>query len=425
VDSGGYTTIAEDLTYGDFLTGVTSTNASMIQQLSGGGVLAITVPPTCPNGYQNSTYTGCYPFASGGTPPYAWDLSAGSLCTGLSQNGTTGAITGTPTVHQSCDFTVRVTDSVAATATKRYQPTIFYPVLTITTTLPAGSLGVFYTAPQTYTGGNGTNAWLKISGSLPPGLALNASTGAITGIPTATGTYGFTVQATDTETPPQVATHPESITIPGGGGLTITTTSTPMGFQLSPYGPLTITATGGTPPYKFHLVGFYGFCPTGLAATGFDVYGATPIIAGTPTAHGSCIFTATVIDSHVPANFAGQPLTILIEYPVLSISPPLCPVGAVGRSYFCPLVTIGGNGTNTWVITLGALPDGLVLNSNTGIIAGVPGTAGVFTANAQVTDSETPPQVATGTVNITINAINGVGTKLTGSVRVAGSVVVK
>jgi putative Ig domain-containing protein/matrixin/Ig-like domain-containing protein len=57
--------------------------------------------------------------ASGGTPPYGWSLVAGSgtLPAGLNLSGA-GVISGTPTVAGTSNFTVKVTDNVAATVQK-------------------------------------------------------------------------------------------------------------------------------------------------------------------------------------------------------------------------------------------------------------------------------------------------------------------
>jgi hypothetical protein len=43
----------------------------------------------------------------------------------------------------------------------------------------------------------GLLSWSLVGGSLPAGLTLNSSTGAITGIPTQTGTFNLTFQVTD------------------------------------------------------------------------------------------------------------------------------------------------------------------------------------------------------------------------------------
>lgn len=58
--------------------------------------------------------------ASGGTFQYTWSLESGSLPDGLSLNGSTGEIHGTPTQTGTNQFTVKVTDSALNTATKSF-----------------------------------------------------------------------------------------------------------------------------------------------------------------------------------------------------------------------------------------------------------------------------------------------------------------
>jgi uncharacterized protein YjdB len=69
--------------------------------------------------------------------------------------------------------------------------------LTITTTsLPTGSVNLVYTATLAASGGTPPYTWAIASGTLPTGLTLTPSTGAIAGTPTARGTSNFTVQVT-------------------------------------------------------------------------------------------------------------------------------------------------------------------------------------------------------------------------------------
>lgn len=70
------------------------------------------------------------------------------------------------------------------------------PVSITTSSLPDGTQNSAYSQSVAATGGLGTYTWSVISGSLPTGLSLNSSTGAITGTPTGYGTSNFTVQAT-------------------------------------------------------------------------------------------------------------------------------------------------------------------------------------------------------------------------------------
>lgn len=64
-------------------------------------------------------------------------------------------------------------------------------------TLPAGAVGQPYQQPVSACAGNGALNWSLAAGLLPPGLALNATNGLITGAPAAGGAFGFTARVTD------------------------------------------------------------------------------------------------------------------------------------------------------------------------------------------------------------------------------------
>ena len=141
--------------------------------------------------------------ATGGTKPYSWSVKSGALPGGLSLDSTTGAITGTPTQPGTASSLVfAVTDfynSVGVSANLSVQVD---PVVQVTTTsLPGATQGAAYTANLTATGGSGVYTWSLKSGSLPAGLSLNPSTGAITGAPTTANIFnGLVFEATDADT---------------------------------------------------------------------------------------------------------------------------------------------------------------------------------------------------------------------------------
>jgi hypothetical protein len=98
-------------------------------------------------------------------------------------------------------------------------------------------------------------------------------------------------------------------------------------------------------------------------------------------------YTAQVKDSCGNTNTtAGQNCSITINPPPLTLS---CAggTGQVGQPYSSSLAVSGGCPTYTFLITTGSLPPGLMLNTNTGAITGIPTTNGVFGYVAQVTDS--------------------------------------
>jgi len=86
-------------------------------------------------------------------------------------------------------------------------------VAILTTVLPDGIVTVPYSAVLFGTGGIPLLTWSISAGSLPPGLTLNATTGAITGTPTQVGVFNFTVTATDSSDTPLKASKDLSIDI--------------------------------------------------------------------------------------------------------------------------------------------------------------------------------------------------------------------
>jgi hypothetical protein len=83
---------------------------------------------------------------------------------------------------------------------------------------PSGNVGFigvgnFYSMSFYAWNSLGKLAWSLASGSLPPGLTLDANTGVISGTPTTAGTYTFTVQVDDAGPPKQTATAPLQITV--------------------------------------------------------------------------------------------------------------------------------------------------------------------------------------------------------------------
>ena len=136
--------------------------------------------------------------ATGGTTPYTWSVSAGTLPTGLSLSSSTGELSGTPTSAGESNFTLEVEDANGFTTTKAFSVTLFD--LTITTAaLPGAVEKREYVLNLAGSGGTQPYAWSISAGTLPAWLTLNATTGELRGTPVAgtAGTSTFTVQLTD------------------------------------------------------------------------------------------------------------------------------------------------------------------------------------------------------------------------------------
>jgi len=322
--------------------------------------------------------------ASGGSGTYTWSISAGSLPAGLSLAATTGVISGKPTTAGRYNFTVRVAGGIT-TAT---QPLSIYigllPLSITTTSLPNGDVGGAYSQTLTASGGSGTYTWSVSAGSLPAGLSLTAATGIISGIPTTTGTSNFTARVAGGIT---TATQPLTINI-GLLPLSITTTSLPNGDVGGAYSQ-TLAPSGGSGTYTWSVSA--GSLPAGLSLTA-----ATGIISGIPTIAGTSNFTARVADG---IGAATQLLSITIN-PALTITTTSLPNGGVGVAYSQTLAASGGSGIYTWSVSAGSLPAGLSLNAATGVISGIPTTAGTSNFTVQVADGIT---TATKPLSIKIN----------------------
>ena len=102
-----------------------------------------------------------------------------------------------------------------------------------------------------------------IAGTMPQGLALNASSGLINGTPGTAGTATpLTFKVTDSGSPAQTATVNLTMTI-APPTLVITTASLSAGQVNVPYS-LTLAATGGTGTHSWQLTA--GTLPAGLTS---------------------------------------------------------------------------------------------------------------------------------------------------------------
>jgi hypothetical protein len=173
---------------------------------------------------------------TGGTSPFTFSIASGGLPNGLGLNAFTGAISGTPLGFGSSAFTVLVVDSSGSAAgTKSTGCGIVAapPPVVLQCAAGAGQVGTPYNSSLVASGGTGGFTY-SIIGSLPAGLTLNATTGAIAGTPTAFGTFPFTASVVDSHTTRATASCPMAISRAVAAGAY--TTYTQGGWGANPHG---------------------------------------------------------------------------------------------------------------------------------------------------------------------------------------------
>ena len=96
---------------------------------------------------------------------------------------------------------------------------------------------------------------------------------------------------------------------------------------------------------------------------------------------GDTVTTNTVVG--LPMQ---RPYTVLADFGALVLSAPAArPNGVMGATYTDALESSGGGCTKSWAVTGGALPQGLTLGSQTGVVSGFPQESGNFTYTVTVT----------------------------------------
>src|SRR5579859_2651465 len=322
------------------------------------------------------------------TKGVTWSLTGAGALSG--QTATAVTYTAPASITTASTATITATSVFDSTKTTTLTINLVPPPSVSTTSLAAGTVGAAYSATLAATNGVTPYTWSVTVGTLPAGLTLAASTGAITGTPTAYGTSSFTVQVKDADN--FTATAALSIKI-NPAPLVITTTSLPSGIVSTPGYSATLQSTGGATPITWTVTA--GSLPTGLTLA------ANGTISGTPTTAGTSNFTVQAADSSTPALTATKALSITI-IPALSITTSSLPNGVTNTAYNATLQSTGGVTPITWTVSVGSLPAGLTLNASTGVISGTPTTAGPSSFTVQAADSGTPQQKVTKALSISI-----------------------
>ena len=232
--------------------------------------------------------------------------------------------------------------------------------------------------------------------NLPPDLTFSPGLSAITGTPTAAGTFQANLSAT-------------------GNGGTTTATLTLTVQPAPPSGPIIASSTSATgrtgQPFTFQVVTTGGSPASRVIAgglpPGLSIDSVTGLISGTPTAEGSSAVTLTVTDGNLTTTsvlqltFTADPaIPVIVSSSTASVTP--------GQSfnYTISAPAIADPSDVTIYTLIGTLPQGLTFDSQTGTISGI------FTGNA-VRHGQAPEKIdlSGGIItNVQLFATNSRGT---------------
>lgn len=134
--------------------------------------------------------------AAGGTPPYAWTLSAGALPPGVALTPA-GVITGRPRDAGAFRFTATVADAGEQSQSYSGALVVAPRLAIVTTALRPGAVGKAYRARLVASGGIAPRLWSIARGQLPRGLRLDRRSGAVAGTPVRAGRYRVGLRVAD------------------------------------------------------------------------------------------------------------------------------------------------------------------------------------------------------------------------------------
>lgn len=260
--------------------------------------------------------------------------------------------------------------------------------LTLSASLPGGSVSQTYNAVLSVNGGSNPYQFSVASGTLPPGLTLNPTTGSFTGQPTTVGLYSFQIMVKDSPRPDQ-GTKSYLVQVSTAG---VSVSVTPTSATIS---------SSGTQQFMATVTGTSNTAVTWAASAGSvntnGLYTA-PVVQSTTQA------TVTATSQADTTKSASTAITINpAGGQSLQITTGGLPQGQQGQTYSADFSASGGTQPYSW-ISSGTLPSGVSFNTN-GDLSGTPTATGTFNFSVTVTDAAN--HTASGNFGVIVTTSNG------------------
>ena len=323
----------------------------------------ISLAPVLLTGTVFQPYSNKIFVTGGGTAPYHFSVASGALPPGVSLDGATGALSGTPAIPGTYSFQIGVTDSTGLTGSQDYVLEIYGLVLSMTPggPLPTGRMGVAYPATTFgVQGGVAPYTLTRVGGVVPPGMTFGSDR-VLSGTPTKGGSYTLDFRATDqigdtgAFLPTLLIQDIAPAELPDAyAGAWYHVPFDPVGYSnacilslVSGTLPNGMAFVSVPPPSQYELGGFY--------------------LTGTPAQAGAYTFTVEAQDpGGLPVD---RTYTLRVSLPRLratkthmgQFSP-----GQIGATYIISTGNSGGGATTGSVTVSEVVPAGLTLTSMSG-----------------------------------------------------------
>ena len=341
----------------------------------------------------NSSANAVALIINGGTATSVAVTSAASHGTATA-SGTSITYSPTPGYHGTDSFTYTATNGSGTSSPATVTVTVAAPTISISPlSLPNATIDTAYSQTISSSGSLAPYSYAISSGSLPAGLSLSPA-GALSGTPTVSGNFNFTVTASDAGTPVSTGARAYSFTVnavpPVAGAVSATVAAN------SSANPITLNLSGGA--------------ATSVAVASAPSHGTATAsgtaITYTPTAgySGADSFTYTATNSSGTSSPAT--ITLTVTAPTLQLTPASLGAGMAGTPYSATLSAAGGTAPYTYSVSSGSLPPGMNLNASSGVLSGTPTNTQAVNVTITVTDANGATGFQAYTFNVAAMPIN-------------------